>query len=262
MGGIARRAAGRFERRELRIYVVAQAVAFWGLILLSWLLYPAENRYHITTHTFSFLGSFEPKHNPDTWWVFSLAMLFWSVSAVPLVLYIRRRFETVSKWGARVGAGCFLVGCLGIALVALFPDSPKVLYGDTRWTEVHEKAAILVAAGFFFGILVHGGLLLAHWLGAGRRRERRVFPVLPLLAPYAVWAAMTTAAAANQITWALRYAAMKEEAAATGASIGSSWGESLGTFYAFPLWENLVIYTLYLFLAWFVLALPVHADRE
>jgi hypothetical protein len=31
---------------------------------------------------------------------------------------------------------------------------------------------------------------------------------------------------------------------------------SLHTFNAFPLWENLVIYTLFIFLAWFTLAMP------
>ena len=49
---------------------------------------------------------------------------------------------------------------------------------------------------------------------------------------------------------------MKAEAAASGGHIGSSWAEGLHTCYSFPLWENVVIYTLFIFLIWFALALP------
>ena len=50
-------------------------------------------------------------------------------------------------------------------------------------------------------------------------------------------------------------------AAAAGASIGSSWSEAMNTRYSFPLWENILIYTLFLFLVWMVTALTA-ADPD
>ncbi|HRZ84483.1 MAG TPA: hypothetical protein P5069_18675, partial [Candidatus Hydrogenedentes bacterium] len=57
------------------------------------------------------------------------------------------------------------------------------------------------------------------------------------------------------VRWEYVYAAKKAAAAAAGASIGSSWSEAMNTRYSFPLWENILIYTLFLFLVWVVTAL-------
>ena len=246
-----RMAWGHFTRPQLRRYLMTMAGVFWGLILLAWLSYPREHHYSIMSHTFSFLGSNSEEHNPGWWWIFSIAMMFWSVSMLPIVQYTYRRFAVVSKWAAGVGAFLFVLGSVGIAIVALFPDSKDVVLGFSS-TEVHEKGAVLVAIGYTLGILWHAGMFLrdrlTHRHGGFRLRK--------LAWPYAAWSGMVGMAAYNQITWGLRYETMKAEAARTGTSIRSSWGESLNTIYAFPLWENLVIYTLFLFLVWFALAVP------
>ena len=91
-------------------------------------------------------------------------------------------------------------------------------------------------------------------LGAGSRPGIPIF--LWLLAGTLFWLAVTGTGVCNQVIWGMRYEEMKKTAAATGAQIRSSWGESLNTVWAFPLWENLVIYTLFIFLAWFTLAMP------
>jgi hypothetical protein len=71
--------SGDLERTEIRRYLIFMTGVFWGLIFLAWLGYPAEHKYSITTHTFSFLGSYNEEHSPQWWWLFSIAMLFWSV---------------------------------------------------------------------------------------------------------------------------------------------------------------------------------------
>lgn len=67
---------------------------------------------------------------------------------------------------------------------------------------------------------------------------------------------MTGTAAYYLISWEFIYADMKSKAALAGVRIGSSWSEALNTRYSFPLWENVVIYTFYVFFAWFMLVLP------
>ncbi|MCK5863064.1 MAG: hypothetical protein KAH38_11295, partial [Candidatus Hydrogenedentes bacterium] len=80
---LIRMLTGDFERTEIRRYLILMSVVFWGFILLAWIGYPAENKYSIMTHTFSFLGSYKTKHSPQWWWLFSIAMLFWCCAGIP-----------------------------------------------------------------------------------------------------------------------------------------------------------------------------------
>jgi len=244
---------GHFRPGELPKYLAAKALLFWGTIALCWWLYPTENRYSIMSHTFSFLGSFSTDRNPQWWWLFTLAMLFWSAAMFPLIAYTYRRFRHISPLGAAIGAFFFALGSAAIALVGLFPDVSTPMLGTLSWTQVHEVVAILVAVGFILGILWHAALLAySRFLVPHRTslRHRRFIP------PYTLWSSVLAIAAYNQISWDLQYRALKAQALAEGRTIRSSWGESINTIYAFPLWENIVIYTLFAFLLWFTLALP------
>jgi hypothetical protein len=253
---------GDLEPIEVKRYLAFESVFFWSVIFISWIAYPKEHKYSILTHTFSFLGSFEPKHNPDTWWIFSIAMFFWGMASVPMVLYIYRRFATISTRGARIGAGFFLLGCTGIALIAIFPDAHGKVIGNWEYTHIHMKAALCVAVGYVFGIPWYAGLLLKdRFWGVGREGKSR-FEHGKFLWPYLIWTSMVVTAAYFLIRWNAVYAAKKAAAVAAGQSIGSPWSESMGTIYAFPLWEHLVIYTLFIFLVWFIVLLPAIPKRE
>lgn len=242
---------GHFTPAALYRYLVFYSGTFWGCILLAWIGYPAENKYSIMTHTFSFLGSYEEQHSPVWWWLFTMAMLFWSVAAIPLVLYIYRHFAQVSRRGAQVGAALLLLGCLNIGLVGLFPDV-KTPLGDTlRVTDIHEKVAILAAVGFILGISLHGILLLKDRYFAARS----LFLHRPFIFPYLFWISILSVASYFLIKWEFVYADMKAAAQATDTPIGSSWSEAMNTIYSFPLWENILIYTLFIFLVWLSLVL-------
>jgi len=256
MDTLKRCITGEFERRELRGYVAFEAALFWGLIFVCWLIYPKEHHYSIMTHTFSFLGSFASKHNPQGWWLFSIAMLFWALATVPLVFYLYRRFATSSLWGARAGAFLLLLGGVGIAIVALFPDARGEVIGHWEWTEIHEKGAILVAIGFVFGITWHGLLLVKDRVTYGAFGRNSAFNHKRLAWPYLFWFAIFGVGMYFQIKWEFVYAEMKAAAQASGERIGSHWSAALNTRYSFPLWENLVIYALFAFLIWFALAVP------
>ncbi len=255
MNTVVRCLNGRFTDTEIKRYLVFVSATFWGLILLAWIGYPTENKYSIMTHTFSFLGSFEQKHSPEWWWIFSIAMVFWGTAGIPLVLFIHGRFAPLSKWGARIGAGLLLLGCINIALVGVFPDAKTQLTPTVRVTDVHAKVAILAAIAFILGIAAHGLLLLRDRFASACFGGESRFEHRPFVAPYAFWLAILCTASYFLIKWEFVYAAKKAAAQASGQSIGSSWSEAMNTIYSFPLWENLLIYTLFIFLVWLPLAL-------
>jgi len=238
------------------MYLIGISTYFWGLIFLAWLSYPAEHKYSIMTHTFSFLGSFNPEHNPGWWWIFSIAMISWGLLAVPLVLYYHRRFVAISPWGAHVGAFLMFVGCAGITLVGIFPDARFNVFGPVRWTDIHEKAALMVVAGFIFGILCFGILLLKDRFFTSGNPHGIPFEHGRLFWPYLMWSSVLAVSAYFLIRWESVYPQWKAAAAAEGRDIGSHWSAALGTRYSFPLWEQLMIYTLFAFLIWFAVVLP------
>jgi len=243
---------GRFEPHELRRYLAFEVLFFWGLIFVCWNLYPKENHYSIMTHTFSFLGAFAPQHNPRWWWIFTIAMIFWGTATIPLALYHRRRFAAISRWGAAIGTGLFLIGSIGTILVGIFPDDRMMIIGNWRSTDIHARAALLIAAGFTFGILWYALLLLKNLVF----KTNRFFNYRKLAWPYLFWITLTGVGVYFQVKWGFIYADMKAAAKISGQQIGSSWSEAMNTRYSFPLWENIVIYTLFIFLIWFTLVLP------
>jgi len=253
---------GRFDRNEVKRYLAFQTLAFWGAIFVAWLSYPTVNQYSIMTHTFSFLGSFEKKHNPEHWWIFSLAMVFWGMSSIPVVLYLYRRFAMLSTWGARVGCALMLLGSISIVFVGLFPEAHGEVIGEWEWTDIHMKAAPLVAVGYIFAIPLYGILLLRDRFSGYSARTGRPFNHRKLLYPYLFWGCIMSAAIYYQVKWEFVYADMKAAAQAAGQDIGSHWSAALNTRYSFPLWENVVIYTLFAFTVWLTLAVPGEAPQD
>lgn len=247
--------SGELEQIEIRRYIVVMTGIFWGVIFLAWLGYPAEHKYSITTHTFSFLGSFNEEHSPQWWWLFSIAMLFWCFAGMVLAQYYRRRFSVLSVWAAWVGAILFMLGCLNIGLVAIFPDVRTVLSNGIRVTEIHEKVAIFAAAAFILCIIWFGLLLLKDWLGNILFGKRRQLAHAGMLAPYICWLTVLFVGVYHLVRWEYIYAEKKAAATAAGLPFGSSWSEAMGTRYSFPLWENILIYTLFIFLIWFAVTL-------
>ena len=253
MNALKRIICGDFRAHELRRYVACKTVIFWGLILLCWSLFPRENEFSIMTHSFSYLGSFEPFHNPRWWWIFTVAMVLWGVALVPLVLYIHRRFVHVSRWGAAVAAFELLLGCLGLVLVGAIPSVHGQLVGNQSWAGIHRDAGLLVAIAFCAGIFAHELLLFRD--GFTRKRLGK-HGYWRFFWPYLVFWAIAFTATYFLVRWMFVYEELKRAAAATGRQLEGSWTEALHTWYSIPMWETVMICTLYVFLLWFVLMVP------
>jgi hypothetical protein len=252
---------GRFTPRTLRIYLAALILGFWGLILPCWWLYPADGEFSVLTHTFSYLGSFNEDRNPGGWWFFCVAMTGWGFAGIPLVRYFHHRLAPVAPRGARIAAGLLTMGCAGIIIVGLFPDARATLFAWVRWTTVHYVGAAVLVLGFLTGV---------PWLGALVRRAARD-PNLPddvrrayarARWPHALFAAISTVALFFLIRWEFIYPALKSAAEAEGREFGSRWREAMNTVYSFPLWDNVFVYTLFIYFVWTALTLPPELPRR
>ncbi len=250
---------GQWTPRDARYYIAVTAGVFWGLIALARISYPADHHYSIMSHTFSFLGSFEPKHNPEWWWIFSFAMGFWAISTVPHALFFGRTYALTAPRIGRAVTVFMWIACVGMFGVACFPDAHGAVIGNWEWTDIHEKAAVVGFLGGFAAILTMGGIIIRNLI-----RGTRLQPPFPkrILIPFGVWLAILILGIHFQVTWARMYPVLKARAQAAGLSFGSSWSESLHTVYGFPLWENLIIYAQFVFLAWSTLILADWLERR
>lgn len=254
-------ARGHFTTETLRRYLAAVALVFWGLIFVCWRLFPAENAFSILTHTFSYLGSWEEDRNPRGWWLFCVAMTFWGLAAIPLVLYSIRRVAPIAPRGARAARVALLAGCVGLVIVGLFPDTRDPLIGSIRWTRVHYFGALFVVLGFLIGI---------PWLAALLRRAARAPHLDPATRraferarwPHRAFAAISAVALFFLIRWEIIYPGLKAAAEAEGREFGSRWREAMNTVYSFPLWDNVFVYTLFIYFVWTALALPARIPGE
>lgn len=256
MSRIAECLKGKFTPHELNRYVIRVAGIFWGLILVCRILYPKENHYSIMTHTFSFLGSFDPNHNPRFYWLFTFAMVFWALAIIPLTLYLHRRFSMISRWAVWPGTFLFFFGALGMFLVGIFPDAHGKVFGEIRHTDIHQPVALMCFVGYGLGIPWFGLLLVKDRIVSLVRGAPTIFDHRRVAPPFLIFLVIYSIALYFQIKWEYVYAAMKKEAAEKGLSIGSHWTAALNTIYSFPLWENVLIYTMFAFIMWLCLVVP------
>ena len=246
---------GRHTPVEIRRHLAVLVVVYWGLVFCAWLGYPAEHKYSVTTNTLSALGSFDGRHNPEWYWLFSVAMVYCGLTMTPVILYIRHRLRTVSDLGARVGALFFLVGCVAIVLTGLFPDAHDRVIGDWQWRQIHRNTAGLIAVGFSLGIVWHGMLLLWDKLTKKTFAERGQRPYLTLIGPFLVCLPVFVAVG-FRIRWESLWAATRAAATASGREIAADLSVALHGLQSFPLLEHVAIWALTIFVVWFAAVLP------
>ena len=255
METVKRYMSGGHTPTEIRRHLAVLVVVYWGLVFCAWLGYPAAHKYSVTTHTLSALGSFDDRHNPEWYWLFSVAMVYCGITMMPVMLYIRRRLMAVSGFGARVGAMFFLMGCAAIILTGLFPDAHVHVIGNWQWGQIHRNVAGLIAAGFSLGIIWHGLLLLRDKFTRGTFTERGRLPYLKLIGPFLVCLPVF-AAVGYRIRWESVWAAMRAAASASGREITVDLSAAMYGLHSFPLLEHVAIWALTIFVVGFAAVLP------
>jgi hypothetical membrane protein len=251
--------SGRHTPLEIRVHLAALAIVYWGLVFCAWLGLPERQNYSIMTHMLSLLGSFDDRHNPQWFWVFSVAMVYCGAAMVPIMLFIRRRFVAVSHWGAQVGVFFFLLGCAAIALTGLFPFGRGNAFGHWQWRVLHVNAAASIAVGFSIGILWHGALLLKDKFTTRALASRGRFPYLKFVGPYLVCAPVF-GIAGYRIHWKSIYEVIIASAHAPGGDTTHVWNRAMSGLGGFALLEHMAIWALTIYVIWFTVALSREPD--
>lgn len=261
METVKRYLSGRHTPVEIRRHLALLAVVYWGLVFCAWLGYETEHQYSVNTHTLSALGSFDDKHNPEWFWVFSIAMVYCGITMTPIILYIRRRLASISDSGARVGAWFFLVGCAAIVLTGLFPDAHGSVIGHWQWKQVHRNVAALIAVGFSLGVIWHGILLIRDRLTRKTFAERGRLAYLKLVGPFLVCLPVFVAVG-YKIRWESVLAAIQAAGNASEREIKAELFAAFHGLQSFPLLEHVAIWALTVFVIWFAAVLPPESSSE
>ncbi len=246
MGDLKRYLSGGHNAAEIRWHLALLIAGYWGLVLCAWLGYPAENHFSVMTRMLSALGSFEDRHNPHWYWVFSVAMVYCGVCMVPVMLYVRRRLSAVSAWGASVGAFFFLAGCGAIVLTGLFPYAHRDFLG-WQLAHLHMNAAALITACFTLGVLWHGVLLLQDRFSRNTYGRQGGHSYLRFIGPFVICAPVMFAVG-QRIRWQ--------------AVLDGDMSAALGGMAHFPFLEYIAIWTLSVFVVWFTVVLPHPGESE
>ncbi len=244
-------ALGDFDRSVLRRYLAVVSALYWSLILGALYLFP-EHKFSIMSNTYSALGSYDQNNNPQWWWLFSIAMTFWGIAMVPVVFYNYRRIASISSRGAGVGAFFLMLGGIGISLVGIFPDAAGMTSGNHEIREIHKYVALIGAGGYLLSAIWFGVLLVADAL----KNPYSDFDHKLFLPPYVILGGVFGTGVFFLLQWETVYENLKAAAIAAGQPVPGHFGAALNTRYSFPLWENLTIWSLFLFIVWFALALP------
>jgi hypothetical protein len=189
-----------------------------------------------------------------TGFLLTIALFVWGLGDIPLVLYMHRRFVTIGKLWVRLCTLFLLIGCIGMLLVGIFPDA-HVPISDPEgitYTDIHSKVAIVSIGGFGAGFIFLGFLLAKDRFSWMPRGGKQVFDHNKVRWPYFFFTVIILIAGSFLLAWEFVYPIQK----AADPTIGSHWGAAICTIYSFPLWENVLIYTLVIFFQWLLLSIP------
>ncbi len=245
---------GDFDGGVLRKYLGIVCAIYWSLIFACIGLFP-EHKFSIMSYTYSALGSYNGSNNPQWWWLFSIAMVLWGVAMIPVVCYNYRRMRAISSWAALIGAFFMMLGGIGISLVGIFPDAHGTVFGTYEIREIHKYVALIGAGAYMlsnisFGLMLIWDALKGFFSGDGSDFDHKWF-----VPPYLIWAGVFGTGLYFQFKWETVYEGLKATAIAAGQPVPGHFGAALGTRYSFALWENLTIYSLFIFIIWSAMAL-------
>jgi hypothetical protein len=257
METLKRCVTGWHTPREIRCHLALLGFGYWGLVAGAWLGYPAKNGFSLHREMLSALGSFEERCNPEWFWVFSIAMIYCGVFMMPVTFYIWRRFKAISARGAWLGAFFFVMGCIGMAWVGLFPYAKAELAGGWEWQHLHMLGAALLLLGFVPGVVWHGVLLLKDACTEKTFASREKAAYRKLAGPFLVCAPVI-GLVAYQIRWSSVLAALQAAADASGEQMADNL---MKAFPPVPILEHVAIWALTIFVIWFTVMLPSQATQ-
>ena len=244
---------GEVDQDQLKNILMLGFGSLVACILLARITFPSENDYRIAYDTFSFLGSWDSDNNPVGWYFFTIGLLIWAITMFPVLGYMYKRFAPIAKLAVQFGFLLLFIGALGIAFIAIFPDvhENEVVEGVT-FSDIHGKVALFTFGGIGLGYLWLGLMLAKDRFSWFPHGGQKLINHQKIIIPYIFFLIVFFLGAFFLIRWEFVYPVLRD----ADQEIGSHWSAALGTVYSFPLWENILIYTVLIFTIWMPLTLP------
>jgi hypothetical membrane protein len=243
---------GKMDRTTLKKYIIIQAIAVWFFILVAYLLYPPSN-FSILECTFSYLGSFDPDRNVHGWYFFSIALFLMGIFFIPIELYRSRRVTPIESLSGKLITLIYLIGCIGVILVGVFPDTGVDFFQDVGNRKMHNLVSLLGFGGFLLGVLWESLLMgkdrYPHWLFSKGKGGRKLLDHSKLQYPYIFFYILAILVGIFVGGWEIVYPIMRAQ-----DPYLSHW-PGVGIF-SFPLWEWMLIIYVFVFFYSTALLLP------
>ncbi|CAL6058666.1 Conserved_hypothetical protein [Hexamita inflata] len=229
---------GRFASvKHMRVHVLGGFVLILFCYFTAIILYPKQNHYTIMEKTFSNLGSFDKESNYRGWYFYSLLQLVSFCVNFPMAFYQHRRLKPINITVSILACIGMVTGAVCQFFLCFFPASEQVLSGSLMWGDFHNNIGYLGFAGCLFGYVMYGVLSIID------RCKKKVLNHLKVdlaISFIIVMFLLTTTAICS---WLIIYPKLK----AKDPSMPSFRKASQYTIFDFTMWENLFVYSLYIF---------------
>ncbi|CAL6002196.1 DUF998_domain-containing protein [Hexamita inflata] len=247
---IFRYICGYLTPQQQIVHSVVGFVLIWCIYGASYYTFNLSNypqQYSIMTSTFSFLGSWDSERNPKGWYWFTIGMILSFFVEIPLLMYVYQRLKHVDLKLAKVSLVFWFMGVCAQFLVGCFPDANSIIFGKIKFTDIHTSVAIITFLSLLVGAPINGALV-----AYDRPRSCKKIGKKNMLNHRHTDICIGLINAIFCISLVF---------CGLGQLIGKISTQSIkNTIWSFPLWENVVIFTLYLYLIWFPFTLPRRTD--
>ena len=163
-----------FHRRSgLVVLLCFILISFFGILGLSASMFPHgyDWRYRVISNLLS------PRDNPQYYQLAACGLVLTGLLMIPFAIHLNQQLAPVSKLGARIAAGLFLLGVIAlIADCSIVPQHAHATLGIRRFHELLARSA----AGF-----IALSMLISCW--CAWKGRSRIFPQ----SLFWIWAAVT-----------------------------------------------------------------------
>ncbi|CAL6063548.1 Conserved_hypothetical protein [Hexamita inflata] len=242
---------------QLLVYSLVGFTVIWCIYGAAYYTYNLSNHYSIMSCTFSFLGSWDDDSNPIGWYWFTIGMCSSFFIEMPIIMYVYQRVKHINKKIALCGNIFWVLGVCAQFLVGCFPSSSTIIFGTTKFRDIHNPtatvtfSALLVGAPCYAALVGYDRPTSCKKIGKGNILNHRYTDICIGIVIQIMIVALIILG-----LWQIVYPIMY----AKDPTIGSNWSAAMNTIWSFPLWENVIIITLYLYLIIFPFSLPHRAD--
>ena len=143
-----------------QIYLPLLMLTHYGLIFISWLLFPTD--YTLFSNSISQLGI--PILNPSGWFLFSLDCWVISILTIPLVIFTYHRMKAFRKNIVKLAATSYMISTIGSFIIGFFPNYDGVII-------FHEIFAIITICGSIISLMLYFVVIIRDILKTKKRNH-------------------------------------------------------------------------------------------